>query len=340
MLPKVSIIIVNWNWNVWIKNCLTSLLSQNFKDFEIIFVDNASTDDSVKFVEENFPEVILVKSKVNLWFAWWNNLWLKYARGEYVYLLNTDTESSEDSLSELVSFLEKNQEVAIAQPKLILLKDKERYDAVVSYWTYFTMLFYYGVYGRTSDECLDFPMDTYTVKGAACLIRKKVIEKIWLFDNDYWCYFEETDFCHRCWIAGYKVMYSNTSPVYHAGWGSSLKFENEFVQYHNFKNKLCTYLKNFELYNLIYIIPVHFIIVFGLSLFFLFGEYKKSIALQRSLIRNLWNIRSTIKKRKTVQRLRKRKDSEFMPEITRTPNFKYFYYLLTNLQGYELEKSK
>ena len=109
-----------------------------------------------------------------------------------------------------------------------------------------------------------------------------------------------------------------------------MKFENEFVQYHNFKNKLCTYLKNFELYNLIYIIPVHFIVVFGLSLFFLFGEYKKSIALQRSLIRNLWNIRSTIKKRKTVQRLRKRKDSEFMPEITRTPNFKYFYLVYIN----------
>lgn len=248
MPPLVSIIIVNWNGKKWLERCILSLLDQTYQDFEIIFVDNASNDGSVDFMRAHFddPRIKIVESSENLWFAWGNNLWLTHCKGKYIYLLNTDTESTKNSLKEIVQYLDMNPLVAIAQPKLLLMDAPDLHDAVASYWTYTTMLFYDGIYASIEDKRYNKELQTYTVKWAACLIRKTVIDTIWLFDDTYWCYFEETDFCHRCWLSGHQVMFAHTSPVYHAGWGASLEFENNFVQFHNFKNKLRTYIKNFS----------------------------------------------------------------------------------------------
>jgi GT2 family glycosyltransferase len=230
--------------------------------------------------------------------------------------------------------MEQKESVAIIQSKLILLNDKSTYDIVGSFWTFTTMLYYFGSYGTVGEYIYEKELDVYTVKGAAVLIRKSVVDNIGLFDDDYWCYFEETDFCHRALLSGYEVKYVPLSPIYHAGGGSSLKFENSFVQYHNFKNKLCTYLKNFEFRRLTYVVPIHIVIVLFLSLYYLGGDRQKSLAMIKSLWWNVKNIRETYKKRKIVQNHRKRNDKDYLKKITINPKLYYYYCLLTNIKKY------
>lgn len=332
--PAVSIIIVNWNGIKWLEKCLTSLRAQSFQDFEIIFVDNASTDESVVYVRKHFPEVHIIESSVNLGFAWGNNLWCEHSKWKYIYLLNSDTDSSKNSLQELIDFIGKDPDIAIIQPQLLLMNDPEYYDAVATYWTYTTMLFYDGAYTHVWDLKYHRPCETYSIKGAACMIRKTVIDKIGLFDDTYWCYFEETDFCHRCWLSGYKVLYANTSPVYHAGWGASLKFENSFIQFHNFKNKLRTYFKNFSWLTLLYVIPMHFIVCTILIIYYSFKSHKKGVAIIKSLLWNIQNLSDTLEQRKKIQKNRKVSDYKYISRLMRNPPIKYYYYLLTDLKKY------
>ena len=98
MKDLVSVIIVNWNGRKWLEKCLDSLRVQTYKNFEVIFVDNASTDDSVDFVEKNYPEVVILKSDRNLGFAGGNNLGIDNSKGEFILFLNNDTWVKEDFL--------------------------------------------------------------------------------------------------------------------------------------------------------------------------------------------------------------------------------------------------
>ena len=119
MNPLVTIIIVNWNSRENLEDCLNSLFKISYKNYEVIVVDNGSTDDSVEFVEKNFPKVIIVKSKVNLGFAGGNNLGFRKSQGRYILLLNNDTIVTSDFLSKLVKFMEERKDVGIVQPKIL-----------------------------------------------------------------------------------------------------------------------------------------------------------------------------------------------------------------------------
>ena len=111
--PLVSLIIVNWNGKKWLRNCLDSVYSQNYKNFEVIFVDNASTDDSVDFVKDNYPETKIIQNEDNYGFAKGNNIATRIAKGKYLFFLNNDTKVGKNFLTELVksnSSIEKNSQ--------------------------------------------------------------------------------------------------------------------------------------------------------------------------------------------------------------------------------------
>jgi len=271
MKDFVSIIIVNYNGRKWLQKCLDSLYRQTYKNFEIIFVDNASVDDSVEFVENNYKHdrMKIVKNDKNSGFAGGNNLGLKYAKGDFILLLNNDTWAKEDYLEKFIQAFEEIPNLGSAQSKIVLMDEPDTLDSCGSYWTNTSFLYHYGNGKDQSLKKYNKNMPFFSNKGASILIRKDLIDKIGLFDDDFWCYYEETDFCNRAWLAGFECWYWPEAVCFHAMGGTTLTFKNDYIQFHNFKNKLLSFLKNFEIKTLIKVIPIYILTNIVLSFLWL-----------------------------------------------------------------------
>ena len=327
----VSIIIVNWNGKHHLESCLDSLSKITYKNTETILVDNASDDGSVKYTKKNFPKIKVVKNSKNLGFAEGNNIGIANSKGEYILLLNNDTKVSPTFLTELVHVLEENSHIAIAQSKIYMMDDPNRLDTVGSFLTPAGFLYHYGFAKKDSDQ-YSKEMIIYSAKGASMIIRRSVLEKIkvngQVFDKDYFAYFEETDLCHRAWLAGYEIFFVPKSVVYHKIGATSSKLDNAFVQYHAFKNRINSYIKNLGSYRLIQILPLHVLLCFAISFLYLFrGKPKIWLGLNKAIVWNIGNLPKTLKKRKDIQeRIRKIEDREFIPRLLWTvPPIYYFY---------------
>lgn len=332
----ISIIIVNYNGKKWLKDCLSSLAVQTYKNFEIIFVDNASEDDSVAYVKRYFPEVKIVQNTTNRGFAGGNNDGVKVAKGEYILLLNTDTRVKKDFLKNFIKAFDEIPHLGCAQSKLLLMDKPEKTDLVGAYWTDSSFLYYYGYEKDAKLPKYNTPMPFFSNKGASVLIRKDLIDKYGLFDDDFWLYYEETDFCHRLWLMGYECWYWPMAVCYHAGGGTTLRFDNSLIQFHNFKNKLMSFLKNFEAKNLLTIVSTFLFLNVLLSIFWLLkGKWKHSLTLYRAIGWNIIHLPSTLEKRNVIQKMRKVSDSKIFSKIKKNPKLKYYYALVNNLATYE-----
>ena len=235
----VSVIIINWNGLVHLQKCLPSLFSQNYKRIEVLVVDNGSIDDSVVWLIKKYPQVKIIRNKENLGFASANNQGYWQASGEYMLFLNNDTEVTASFLTELLKVLRSDKSIGGVQSKILLMDSPKRLDSVGSYLTNTGFLYHLGVYASDSEE-FSKEIEIYSAKGACMLLKRNVLEKIKvdgeILDGRYFAYFEETDMCHRVWLAGYKIMYVPSSVIYH-------KFGGLYV----FKNisRSFSYLRNF-----------------------------------------------------------------------------------------------
>ena len=154
------------------------------------------------------------------------------------------------------------------------------------------------------------------MKGVATLFKRKVLEEVGLFDKDFFAYFEETDLCHRVRLAGYNIIYCPESIVYHKGGGTTRNLSFNFIQGHAFKNRICSYLKNFGTWELIKILSLHLFICQFLSVFYTIkrSDPKFFVMIQGAIWWNIRHLRETLKKRKKIQKdIRKIKDKEFIP---------------------------
>ncbi len=321
----ISVIIVNWNGKKWLKRCLDTLLAQTHSNTEIILVDNGSADDSVEYIKTNYPSIKLVLSKTNLGFAGGNNLGYKHAHGEYILLLNNDTYVEPEFLEKFVAAYAEIPRLGSVQCKLVLMYDQKHLDVAGSYWTSSSFLYHYGYGKDATDKRYNQKMPFFSNKGAAMLLRRDIIEELGLFDDDFWCYYEETDLCHRLWVAGYECWYYPNATAYHAMGGTSLLFPNDFIQFHNFKNKLLSFLKNFQLRTLITVIPLYLLVNFLLSILWLIkGKPKHALALYKSIWWNAKHFKATLKKRQHIQSMRLSSDKQIFAQVKRNPSFSYY----------------
>jgi GT2 family glycosyltransferase len=120
-------------------------------------------------------------------------------------------------------------------------------------------LYHYGREKNSKDPLFNKPMEIYSAKGACLLFKKEVLKKTGLFDKDYFAYFEETDLCHRIWLTGNSVLYWPRTVVYHKGGGASKQMVKAFILFHAYKNRICTYIKNLSVKNLIHVLPSIFL---------------------------------------------------------------------------------
>lgn len=329
MSGLVSIIIVNWNGLKWLKMSLPSLVKEHYGNREIILVDNASTDESVAWTNKNYPSVRILRNSENLGFAEANNVGYRVAKGKYILLLNNDTIVRPDFLVELVQKIESSPDIAGVQSKLLLMDDHARLDAVGAFITPTGFLLHWG-FGKKDSAKYDKTEDIYTAKGAAVMFRHKVLKEVQMnnsiFDPAYFAYFEETDLCHRIWLIGKRIVYAPKSVIFHKMGGTSTGMDNAFIQYHSFKNRIRTYLKNLELASLLMLLPIHIAMCEFFSIVSLAkGKFSLGWAIQKALWWNLTVLPDTLKARAYIQSgLRKVSDRTYMSLVGRTPGFKYY----------------
>lgn len=301
--PLVSIIIVNWNGGVVFGECLDSLAKINYPNWELIVVDNASTDGSV----QSLPDCHLIQNQKNLGFAQANNQGYGIAKGKYLLLLNNDTKVEPDFLVKLVDVLENNNEAAVVQPKILLMDKPDYLDSVGSFLTWTGFLQHVGYLKKDTQE-YSHKQEIFSAKGACILIKKEIIDKVGLFDPDYVSYLEETDFCWRVWLAGNKILYYPRAVIYHKVGFTSKRLSQLSVNYHAFKNRLATLFKNLNFLNLLLIGSLHLILVSSLSFYYLLLlRPKEFVVIWRAVGWNLIHLPELIRKRRLVQKIIRRR---------------------------------
>ena len=339
MNKLVSIIIINWNGLSHLKKCLPSLSLQKYKHVEVIIVDNASTDGSVEYIEKNFPKIKVVVNDRNYGFAHGNNIGYEHVKGDYVLFLNNDTKVKSDFIIELLNVVDKDKRIAGAQSKILLMDEPTKYDSIGAFLTSTGFLYHYGV-AKEDRPQYDHQINLYSAKGACMLFRKSVLEKIKvhgeIMDKSYFAYFEETDMCHRVWLAGFRIVYAPKSIIFHKVGATSNKFESSFVQYHSFKNRINSYLKNLDGGNVFRILPIHLILCQAFALILL-SRFKLSVflSIQKAIGWNVVNLGETLKKRKAIQSaIRTVSDSQIFPYILKDVGARYYLNLFSALRNY------
>jgi GT2 family glycosyltransferase len=331
----VSVIIVNWNGKKWLNKCLSSIYKQTYKSFEVIFVDNNSSDESVSYVRKAFPKTCIISLDSNTGFAIGNNKGVEKAKGKYIYLHNTDAVLTKDGLAKMVAVFEKSDRIGSLQPMIRLLNNSDTIDSCGSFWTDSTFLYHFGNIKSYKRALYNRPMKVFSNLGASMMIRKSLISDIGLFDEAFWNYYEETDFCHRVWLSGYEVWYYPVAVCFHAKGGTAIIHNQAYIQYHNYKNKLRSFLKNYSGLYLLYILPVFLgflLVLSGISLFQ--GKFDYFITYYKAIWWNVLHLPDTLSRRKQVQKIRIKSDWYINSVVKRNPRLSYYYYLFVGLQGY------
>jgi len=232
----VSIIIINYNGRSYLEECLASLMKVTYSNFEIIVVDNCSTDDSLEFVKNNHPTVIIIKLEKNYGFSHPNNVGAKNAKGELLLFLNNDTKVNPEFLSAMVNELKKDPKIAMCQS--LLLNFNGEVDSSGDFIDSIGACF-------SSKKKIEKIRNILSAKGAAMMMRKEIFEKLGGFDEKFFASFEDVDLGWRTWILGYKVVVIPQSVVYHVG-GTTVKKLKDELTFHGYKNQLAMKITNFE----------------------------------------------------------------------------------------------
>lgn len=219
-LPKVSIIVLNWNGLEDTRECLRSLQRTTYPSYDVILVDNASTGNDVQALRAEFKDYIhIIQNDRNYGFTGGNNIGARYALGnsdsDYLLLLNNDTVVDSQFLAELVRVSEGDPSVGIAGPKTYLYHDFHRLQLV---WIKLDM--WKGKASHVGSREIDRGhyeniREIDCVQGSCLLVKRNVIEQIGLLDERYFGYWEEVDYCVRAKKAGYKIVYVPAAKIWH-----------------------------------------------------------------------------------------------------------------------------
>lgn len=331
-IPFISIIVVNYNGKKFLDECFTSIFNTKYNNFEIILVDNGSSDGSVEYIKEKYGKkgrkLKILALNENVGYAQGNNEGFKIAKGEYVVFLNNDIRVEENWLKELIDVLEKDKKIGAAQPKL-LLDDGIHIDATGCFIDYMGRVYQRGVFEKDMGQ-YNFIDEVFYAKGAAIIVRRKVLEEVGLFDPSYFIYYEETDLCWKIWLNGYKVIYVPNSIIYHKGGATIGKKRSPEAMFHARKNHVATLIKNYELKNLIkYLTPLLIRMIMYTAKLFIGKNSKVGKAYIRAIFWNLTHLKENLRKRAYVQNfIRKVSDKEIMSKMLSPHEFEKIKYKL------------
>jgi len=298
-MKSISVIIVNWNGIQHLEECLLSLSKQTTKDFEIILVDNGSTDGSANFVEKRFPYVKIVRLAKNEGFCGGNKIGLEHATGEFVALLNNDTKVDPRWLEELLQEMQSDPNIGICSSCMVNYFKPEYLDTAGDGYDICGVGFKIGNRMRVSE--FQHKRDTFGACAGAVMYRRSMIKKIGFFDDDFFAVGEDIDLSFRARLSGYRCVYVPTAIVRHKV-NQTVGAGSNFLLYQSRRNIEYTYFKNMPLPLLILTLPLH--LLYNL-LTFIQALTERRIGIYLKAKRDfLNNFRDVLKKRNEIQKQR------------------------------------
>lgn len=245
---NLSISIASWNTRELTKQCIESIYRETKKhSFEIIVIENASTDGSAEMIEKNFPEVILIENKENMGFGGAHNQAFRVSKGKYNLILNSDTIILDRAIDKMVNFLDENQDVAVVTC-LLLNKDKTIQPFIDSFPTISNQFLYripcFGGYlkGEVNfDYSKKQEVENFT--GACYVVRKKVIDEVGAFDEEISAYMEDTTWFYKMKKRGFKLFFYPEARIIHYGGTSTKNWEEKHARFYT--NMLQFFKKNY-----------------------------------------------------------------------------------------------
>jgi GT2 family glycosyltransferase len=245
---KVSAVIPNRNGATprdgltYLELILPSLREQTFRDFDVTVVDNGSSDGSVAYLREHWPEVRVVELAENAGFAAAVNRGIEASRGEYIALLNNDIELSPEWMERLVAELDRDPGLGFVTGKILRFAER---DVVEQAGHDFYTCGHFAPRGLDEKDTgqYDDPAPTAIVSAAAAMYRRQAVESVGAFDEDYFLYCEDADLCLRMLLAGYRGLYIPAPEAYHVR-GGTVDRDSEMTSYYLFRNRLITLVKD------------------------------------------------------------------------------------------------
>jgi GT2 family glycosyltransferase len=330
IMPKqnkfVTVIVLNWNGKRFLEKCIGSLMNQNYPLYEILLVDNASTDGSVEFVKNLFgkpSKLKMLSLSKNYGFSRGNNLGIKLcAHSDYIIILNNDTEVKENFVRELVNVAESDELIGSVGCKILSPDGKVWLSQKFTNGGFIVPFLLQTLVSKRIEEISNRLTTNLSNSGCAVLFRKSVIDKTGGYDEDFRSNWEDWDLGYRINIAGFKSVSIPQPLVYHVGGGSEGFSPERCVKI--YRNMLFTYFKNYDRKNLVARFP--FFIFFFLpsfhlgwfihrlitdqSDFYRGQEFNYFISLQKAVFGFLRKLKLFARKRYLVQYLRKISDDE------------------------------
>lgn len=313
--PLVSALILNFNGKEKLADiltrCVSSVLNSDYSNLEVIFFDNGSTDDSIEFVKKEIQtsaKLRIIAISRNRGPVTGLNKAMEYARGKYTVLLNNDVEVEPDSIRKLVDAMESDSTIGIAQSK-ILFFDRLHIQSAGNMLDLTLTARLIG-YAEEAEGEYESVIETTFAHGACMILRKSMIERIGLFDPDYFFYHDDVDFSLRARLAGFKVVCVPTSIVYHKGGGTiSDSFMRHADWHYSLNSRIGLLIKNLEFTSILKIgIPVfmnNILIMYGLVV------HGNSILALKSAAWFFKSLRNNLRLRQVVQnRIRKIPDED------------------------------
>ena len=273
----LSIIILTFNSKEFIKSCLDSVFAQDYRDFEVIVIDNGSRDDSTSFIKNNYPQVILIENKENLGACKARNQAIDIARGKWILTLDCDIILEKDFFKKVISFVEKSTEsVGMFQPKILNMDKKTIYSCGI----FLSKLrrFYDIGKGRADNGRFNNPKFVFGACSAAAVYNRRMLEEIkedsGYFDKRFFFLVEDVDLSWRAQKKGWKAIYLPEAVCYH--FGNSSDSDKKLRQYLCFRNRYFTILKNKETMSLLKLVYSLFIYDIPHMVYFLFTNNRFS----------------------------------------------------------------
>jgi len=307
---RVLIVILVYNGADFLRDCLSSLANISYpKDnFEVLIIDNASTDNSVDYLKNNWAEFKLIENKKNSGFAAGNNIGLQYGIDngfDYVYLLNQDTVVKPDFLNEIMAVAETDPKIGAVQSKLLLYQDQGKINSLGNEIHYLGFAFA-GGYQRPDQELavreIAYP------SGASVLLRVEALKQIGLFNAEFFMYHEDADLGWRLWLSGWKVMLAPNSVVYH-----KYEFSRSIKKYYYMeRNRYLVTLQNYKMATILLISPAWLIMDIAMFFYSFIGGWWREEFKVYAYFFDLRSWDKLIKVRKEVQNKRKIKDKEII----------------------------